>query len=142
MPDGVLPLVVTRIGGGGTYADSVFYEAKAVRSTFLPPSYSKYQILGFIDALKNSDAKVAGEIPAIIFMTTSDISRISLKTRFAATRDGVGVWHAIACRVIVPPVGANNLQLGEAIVTNPEVYVLGLTIPGPIGPGSRGTINP
>jgi hypothetical protein len=76
-------------------------------------------------------------------MTTSDISRISLKTRALATFKGIGVWHAITCRVIVPPVGANNLQLGEAIVTNPEVYVFGLTIPGPIGPGSRGTIiNP
>lgn len=142
VPDGVLPLVVARIGGGGIYADSVFYEAKAVKSTLLPPSYSQYQILGFLDALNKSDARAAGEIPAIIFMTTSDISRISNRTRVAASFRRVGVWHTIACRVIVPPVGTNNLQLGKAENSNPEVYFLGLTIPRAIGPGSRGTINP
>lgn len=58
-PDGVEPLVVTIIPflNPQTYPDSVFYESKAVKGTLLPPSYERYQILGFLDVLGRSPAR-------------------------------------------------------------------------------------
>jgi hypothetical protein len=82
VPDGVLPLVFVNFPAGPTetYANSVFYQVKALSGGLLPPSYSDYQILGFIDALGDSPAKTAGRIPAIIFITSADIRDISFAT--------------------------------------------------------------
>lgn len=133
----MLPLVVELFATPpATYPDSVFYEVKAVKGTYLPPSYSKYQILGFLDALSNSAAARAGEDPAIIFLTNADISQISSETQREGFFKGVGVWHAIACEI--PTNNNDNLQLGEAALTNPEVYFFPPRIPGPIGPGVPG----
>jgi hypothetical protein len=55
-PDGVQPLVTITPFETFTHPDSVFYESKAARNTRLPPSYEKYQILGFLDALEHSPA--------------------------------------------------------------------------------------
>lgn len=140
VPDGVLPLVFVNFPAGPTetYADSVFYEVKALKGGLLPPSYSKYQILGFIDALgSNSPAKTAGKIPAIIFITSADIKQISNATVAEASLRGVAVWHAIGCEI---PGSFNQLQLGEASLRNPQVYILQLTIPEAIGPGIPGRL--
>jgi hypothetical protein len=139
VPDGVLPLIFENLpfGPTETYADSVFYEVKALSGGSLPPSYEDYQILGFLDALSRSDAADAGRIPAIIFLTTADIKQISLRTTLEASAKGVGVWHSIACEI---PGSFNNLQLGQASLRNPEVYILRLTFPEFIGPGSPGRL--
>ncbi|MEG5031815.1 hypothetical protein [Microcoleus sp. AT3-D2] len=139
VPDGVLPLVFVNFPAGPTetYPDSVFYEVKALSGGLLPPSYSDYQILGFIDALGNSPAKTAGKIPAIIFITSADIKQISFATIREASFRGVGVWHAIGCEI---PGSFNQLQLGQASLKNPEVYFLQLTIPEAIGPGIPGRL--
>ena len=51
-------------------------------------------LLGFIDALRNDTvAGRAGQTPAIIFMTTAEISNIGSKTVNLATSLGVGVFH-------------------------------------------------
>jgi hypothetical protein len=136
-PDGVLPLVVELFATPpATYLNSVFYEVKAVKGTLLPPGYSEYQILGFLDALSKSDAARAGEDPAIIFLTNADIREINRDTRAQGFFKGVGVWHAIACEI--PTNSNDNLQFGEAGLTNPEVYFFPPRIPGPIGPGAPG----
>lgn len=138
-PDGVLPLVFVNFPAGPTetYPDSVFYEVKALKGDLLPPSYQQYQILGFIDALSNSPAKTAGKIPAIIFLTSAHIRQISNATVREATFRGVAVWHAIGCEI---PGSFNQLQLGEASLRNPQVYILQLTIPEQIGPGIPGRL--
>ncbi len=143
VPDGVLPLVVIAPPSPpARYEESVFYEVKAVKNTYLPPSYEQHQIRGFLDALSRSNAARAEEVPAIIFLTTADINKISARTSFIATTKGVSVWHAIACEIPSAP-SSNNLQLGTAVLTNPLVYVGKLAggklrIPGPIGPGGSG----
>ena len=138
-PDGVLPLVFVNFPAGPTetYANSVFYEVKALKGDLLPPSYQKYQILGFIDALGNSPAKTAGRTPAIIFITSADIREISFATITEALFNGVAVWHAIGCEI---PGSFNQLQLGQASLRNPAVYLIQLTIPESIGPGIPGRL--
>ncbi|MEH1900250.1 MAG: hypothetical protein V7L04_02210 [Nostoc sp.] len=139
-PDGVVPLpVVTTFGPFfRKFADAIFYEAKAVKGTLLPPSYQDYQILGFLDVLGKNSACAAGENPAIIFMTTSDVRKISKKTVAEATSRDIGVWHSIACEV-APLSG--NLQLGQAALINPGVYFRTLRFPrGYGGPGTPGRI--
>jgi len=139
VPDGVLPLVIQNLPLGSPliYDESVFYEVKALSGGLLPPSYDDYQILGFLDALSRSDAADAGRIPAIIFLTTADVREISTKTRFEASTKRVGVWHAIGCEVLG---SFNNLQLGQASLRNPEVYILNLTLPESIGSGMPGRL--
>lgn len=142
-PDGVLPLTVQLIpfGPEQTYVESVFYEVKAVGpGEHLPPSYSEYQILGFLDALDQSPAAQAGEDPAIIFLTTSDVMPLSFDTHLEANYKGIGLLHAIVCE---PVINLNNiLQLGPAKLVNPEIYgdILDPRFPGPIGPGAPGTL--
>ena len=114
-----------------------------MRRTRLPPSYQSYQILGFLDALEHSPAGSEGSfVPAIVFMTTSDVKPISKKTRLLATVKGVGILHTIACEIpgVLPT--DNNLQMGEAIVVNPEVYILNISFPFPTPPGSLGRVRP
>ncbi|MGL5059448.1 MAG: hypothetical protein ACRC62_05650 [Microcoleus sp.] len=139
VPDGVLPLVFVNFPAGPTetYPKSVFYEVKALQGGLLPPSYQQHQILGFIDALTNSPAKTAGKVPAIIFITSADIRQISNATLAEAFFNGVAVWHAIGCEI---PGSSNQLQLGEASLKNPAVYLIQLTIPEAIGPGTPGTL--
>jgi hypothetical protein len=122
---------------GRAAPDSVFYEVKALKGDLLPPSYQQYQILGFIDALANSPAKTAGKIPTIIFITRADIKQISNATIAQAIFRCVAVWHAIGCEI---PGSFNQLQLGEASLRNPEVYIFQLTIPERIGPGIPGRL--
>ncbi len=137
-PDGVLPLVVVGLSGSMTYEESVFYEAKTARSTLLPPSYQRYQIRGFLDALQSSPAGVGGlGVPAIVFMTTSDVRVISKKTRLLGTLKGVGILHTIACEV-PGALPSQNLQLGNAAVVNPELYLLRGISPLPVGSGRLG----
>ncbi|MEH2197140.1 hypothetical protein [Nostoc sp.] len=138
-PDGVVPLVVNLIPFFSfTYPDSVFYESKAVRGTLLPPSYEKYQILGFLDVLDRSPATANNENPAIVFLTTSDVRTISSKTIAEATNRDIGVWHSIGCE-IAPPSG--NLQMGKTKLLNPIVYILPGRVPtGYGGPGNPGRI--
>jgi hypothetical protein len=139
-PDGVLPLVVVTPVGSASFANSVFSESKAVRPTYLPPSYQDYQILGFLDALQNSPAGNGSGVPAIVFMTTSDVKAISRKTRFEASRRRVAVLHTIACEIPSTPGTANNLQLGGSTVENPEVYLFSFSVPLPVGPGNPGRL--
>ncbi|MDZ4878646.1 MAG: hypothetical protein CLLPBCKN_008083 [Chroococcidiopsis cubana SAG 39.79] len=73
----------------------------------------------------------------MIFLTTADVREISTKTRFEASTKRVGVWHSIGCEV---PGSFNNLQLGQASLRNPEVYILNLTLPESIGPGMPGRL--
>ncbi|PSB22073.1 hypothetical protein C7B65_01280 [Phormidesmis priestleyi ULC007] len=145
VPDGVIPLITITAIPLKTFihSNSVFYESKAVRRTRLPPSYQKYQILGFLDALEHSPAGSEGSfVPAIVFMTTSDVKAISKKTRLLATVQGVGILHTIACEIpdVLPT--ENNLQMGAAIVVNPEVYILNISFPFPSPPGSPGRVRP
>lgn len=136
-PDGVVPLVVSIIPflNPQTYPKSVFYESKAVKYTLLPPSYQDYQILGFLDVLGSSSARAAGENPAIVFMTTSDVRRISSKTITEATRNDIGVWHSIGCEV-----APGNLQMGQAVLINPGVYVRSGRFPTGYGGRSIGRL--
>ncbi|PIG95062.1 hypothetical protein [Gloeocapsopsis sp. IPPAS B-1203] len=139
-PDGVVPLVVHIIPflNPQTYADSVFYESKAVKGTLLPPSYENYQILGFLDVLDSSPARAEGENPAIFFLTTSDIHKISKKTIAEANRRDIGVWHSIACEV-TPQSG--DLQMGGFRLLNRSVYFWDGRVPTSYGgPGSIGRL--
>lgn len=139
-PDGVVPLpvVTTFAPFFREFADAIFYEAKAVKGTLLPPSYQDYQILGFLDVLGGNPARAAGENPAIVFMTTSDVRKISRKTIAEATSRDIGVWHSIACEV-APLSG--NLQFGEAALINLGVYFRSFRFPrGYGGPGTSGRI--
>lgn len=138
VPDGSVPLTVAIVPPVviTPYPNAVFYEAKAVKGTLLPPSYEKYQILGFLDVLGRNPAVNAGENPAIVFMTTSDIRKISTKTVAIATNKEIGVWHSIACEV---GTSSGNLQLGETVLANPIVYLKSGRFPtGYGGPGSIG----
>ena len=139
-PDGVLPLVVVTPVGIASFANSVFYESKAVRPTYFPPSYQDYQILGFLDALQNSPAGRGSGVPAVVFMTTSDVKAISRKTRLEASSRRVAILHTIACEIPNTPATANNLQLGSATVENPEVYFFSIAAPLPVGPGTPGRL--
>lgn len=137
-PDGVVPLVVTIIPlfHTQTYPDAIFYESKAVKGTLLPPSYENYQILGFLDVLGRNPARAAGENPAIVFMTTSDVRRISSKTITEATNRRIGVWHSIGCEVT-----PGDLQMGQTVLSNPSVYFRTGRFPtGYGGPGSIGRL--
>jgi hypothetical protein len=139
-PDGVVPLpVVTGFPlFFRTFADAIFYESKAVRGTLLPPSYEQYQILGFLDVLGRNPARTAGENPAIVFMTTSDVLRISRKTVTEATSRNIGVWHSIGCEIASP---SGDLQMGQAVLINPGVYFRSGRVPlGYGGPGTPGRI--
>jgi hypothetical protein len=139
-PDGVETLVVNIIPflNPQTYPDSVFYESKAVKGTLLPPSYERYQILGFLDVLGRSPARAAGENPAIFFLTTSDVRTISSRTAAEATSRRIGVWHSIACEV-APLSG--DLQMGPFALRNPIAYIRTLRFPtGYGGPGSIGRL--
>lgn len=139
-PDGVVPLVVSLIPflNPQTYPDAIFYESKAVKGTLLPPSYENYQILGFLDVLGRNPARAAVENPAIVFMTTSDVRRISKKTLAEASARRIGVWHSIGCEVM-PQSG--DLQMGEAVLSNPLVYLFNIRFPtGYGGPGSIGRL--
>ena len=101
----------------------------------MPPSYERYQILGFLDVLGRSPAAAAGENPAIFFLTTSDVRTISSRTVAEATSRRIGVWHSIACEV-VPSSG--NLQIGSFASKNPLVYLRTRRLPtGYGGPGSN-----
>ncbi|MCU0547847.1 MAG: hypothetical protein MUC48_00735 [Leptolyngbya sp. Prado105] len=139
-PDGVMPLIVVTPGGIATFANSVFYESKAVHPTRLPPSYQNYQVLGFLDALRNSPAGNGSGVPAIVFMTTSDVTSISRKTRFEASIKRVAILHTIACEIPSTPAVLDNLQLGAANIANPEVYFFSLAAPLPVGPGRLGRL--
>jgi hypothetical protein len=139
-PDEVVPLVVNIIPflDPQTYPDAIFYEAKAVKGTLLPPSYQDYQILCFLDVLGSNPARATDENPAIVFMTTSDVHKISKKTMAEATRRDIGVWHSIGCEV-TPSSG--DLQMGEAVLRNPLVYLFNIRFPtGYGGPGNIGRI--
>lgn len=87
------------------------FTTKAVKGTLLPPSYEKYQILGLLDALGRRPARAAGENPAIVFMTTSDVHKISKKTITEANSRDIGVWHSIGCEVT--PL-SSDLQMSQA----------------------------
>lgn len=120
-----------------------FYESKAARSTRLPPSYERYQILGFLDALQYSPAGSVGSfVPVIVFMTTSDVKAISAKTRLRAFGKGVGILHTIACEIPGVQITEDNLQLGEPIVVNPEVYIVNTSFPFPVSSGVPGRVRP
>lgn len=104
----------------------------------MPPSYENYQILGLLDALDSSPAHAAGENPAILFLTTSDVRKISKKTLAEANRRDIGVWHSIGCEV-TPLSG--DLQMGEFALRNPSVYFWNGRVPtGYGGPGSIGRL--
>lgn len=136
VPDGAIALNVIVIPNPfpRTYENSVFYEAKAVANTKLPPSYENSQILGLLDALGGSDAAIAGENPAIIFMTTSNVDEISPDTTILAARRRIGVFHAIACELKNNP---GMLRMGKAELTNPTAYINPGRIPtGAGGPGA------
>jgi len=139
-PDGVVPLsiITTFPPFFRQFADAIFYEAKAVKGTLLPPSHQDYQILGFLDVLSGNPARAAGENPAIVFMTTSDVRKISKKTVAEASSRRIGIWHSIGCE-ITPPFG--NIQMGQAILINPGVYFGSGRFPrGYGGPGTPGRI--
>lgn len=139
------PLTVIQLGGPTTVQrDSVFYEAKALLPTVLVPESpvnpqtgrGTYQILGFIDALSNSPAGRGTGVPAIIFLTTSGV-RVGFDVRAEAFFNNVGVWQSIACETFG---SSGNLRMGRATIKNPEVYVIEVKVPGPIGPGKIGRI--
>ncbi|MBW4622509.1 MAG: translationally-controlled tumor protein [Cyanosarcina radialis HA8281-LM2] len=147
-PDAVVPLIYKDIltGQEKEYPEGVFYEVKALGAATkvsITPRSDEWQIGGEVQVLSDSDAaKMWGNgVPALIFLTTSDV-KISPKLRIQATLDYVALWHGIACEI--PTFGGNApdnyLQLGRADLNNPEVYVLDLTIPAPIGPGKPGKL--
>ncbi|MGF1488184.1 MAG: hypothetical protein ACFBSE_13950 [Prochloraceae cyanobacterium] len=137
VPDGVTELTVfnplPRI-----FNESIFYEAKAIRPgiTNLEPSYENSQILGFLDALGKTPAAIARENPAIVFINTADISRISSATVNLATRQNIGVYHAIGCEITNSP---GSLRIGRAELTNPQVYINTRRVP--TNAGGPGTID-
>lgn len=98
-------------------------------SPTLPPSYENWQIGGFIDALRNSTP--AGQarigVPAIIFMTTSNVVTPGLRSRMLANSQQyrVALIHSIACEIG----STGSLQMGSPSYVNPIVYLLYGTIP-------------
>jgi hypothetical protein len=149
VPDGLLPLIVIRsLVDVRLYERSVFYEAKAVSNTHLPPSEGSdpYQILGFIDAARRSTpAGQAGgqeqyEIPAVVFMTTADVKPLSMETRQIGYEAGVGVFHSIVCEPVFSFV-RGKLQLGPAQLMNPDVYLGTGVSPVGVGPGREAELK-
>lgn len=145
IPDGLLPLVVYRSPIDiRTYPNSVFYEVKAVKDDHLAPSGGSgpYQILGFIDAARRStDAGKLGEIPAVVFLTTSDVVQLSFDTRTIAYAAGVAILHSIPCESRISGAASGNLQLGPAEVLTREVYLDTGVTPGTVGPGARSRLQ-
>jgi hypothetical protein len=141
VPDGVTPLVIRIFPvGGGTFNESVYYEVKAVSNTKLEPSYENSQIIGFLDALNGSDAKIRGENPAIVFITTSNVIPLSPQTITAATRQNIGVFHSIACETSRTKNGVPQLTTSNAVNLNPVVYILRGLAPGDYG-GNANTLT-
>lgn len=91
-----------------------------------------------LDAFDSSPARAAGENPAILFLTISDVRTISSRTATEATRRDIGVWHSIGCE-ITPLSG--DLQMGGFVFRNPSVYFWDGRFPtGYGGPGSIGRL--
>ncbi|NJO48359.1 MAG: hypothetical protein HC840_01440 [Leptolyngbyaceae cyanobacterium RM2_2_4] len=101
IPDGIFPLTVKQPGAPDLiFNESVFYEAKALQPQSITPEYpvnpndedgdtGRYQILGFLDALRNSPAGQGGTgIPALIFLTTSGVT-VDFETRAEAFSKGL-----------------------------------------------------
>jgi hypothetical protein len=124
VPDAVEPLIFIELNQSTgqklvtTYADSIFYEAKALRSLELNSSYpvkpdvledepelGSFQIGGYLDALRYSPAgrafKIApvgsGPVPRLVLLTTAGVT-VSSRLRQEASANGVAISQSIMCR--------------------------------------------
>lgn len=147
VPDGVLPLIIKRIGQPDEiFEKSVFYESKALQPTVIglnypdppgneDPEVGRFQIIGFVEALTKSPAAPSGTgVPALIFLTTSGVT-IGEDVLADAFFQNIAVWQSIACEDLL----SRTLQMTEADALNPGVYLdeflfQGI-IPFPVGPG-------
>jgi hypothetical protein len=148
VPDAVASLIFLELNPATgqkivrTYADSIFYEAKALRPLVLNSSYpvspdvledepelGTFQIGGYLDALRYSPAgrafkaSVSGPVPRLVLLTTSGVT-VSARLRQDATANGVAISQAIMCK---DPLG--NLYMGPLYIHNPSIYDSPRTIP-------------
>lgn len=118
-----------------TYEKSFFADAKLVESSTTAPvkfsrSYSKYQLAGFIDVLRDSPAGVSlrtqppvrAALPLLTIISSSD-GRIQPNLVKFANDNKVSLRQSIACNNAAGTLGKNDLQIGKSILINPELSV-------------------
>jgi hypothetical protein len=145
VPDSISNLYYSRPSGLQVFNRSVFHEIKALKQSTLPPSTSTHQITGYLDVVRRAPSAQAGVPPALIFLTTGDVKGVGNKTRFRANSRRIWLEHAIACEVPdsidpqAPKLGP-AIQIGSALIQNPELIILTSVIYFPSGPGNPGKL--
>lgn len=117
------------------YKESFFIDAKVVGSSTTAPvkfsrSYSKYQLAGFIDVLRDSEAGVSlrtqppvrASLPVLAIISSSD-GRILPNLVLFANNNQVSLRQSIACNNAAGTLGKDDLQIGKSILINPELSV-------------------
>jgi RHS repeat-associated protein len=107
------------------YPQSVFYEAKAY-SGEIRLSTQNGQIQGLIEIASKSPAALAGEVPAVVILTTDDAWVNQGVTTYASAMK-VGLWVSRAYEYPDAP-AKTMLQMGALQSYNPGVYK-GTSIP-------------
>jgi hypothetical protein len=114
-----------------TYPNSSFFEVKSSGDTSVAPSSFARQAEGYLNAAQKSPAKLAGWVPLVTFITTSDV-RIGQKYIDDATRRGVAVRQGQVYESCLRP---GFLQQGPVSTLNPEVYPTQHVMPNDINRG-------
>jgi hypothetical protein len=133
IPDYVtgLKVVITGSQTVSTLPNSFFGEVKAVAG-YLPPSYSQYQILGFLDVARLSPAgstTVSNHPPPELVFTTTGNTKMSALTIGQANVWGVAIWQQIVYEDPDMPNDPNpDLCIDRAVPRNGGVYPPGVLL--------------
>jgi hypothetical protein len=133
IPDYVTDLKVAIQGSmtAFTLPESFFGEVKAVAG-YLPPSYSRYQILGLVDVARRSAAgssTLPNHPPPELVFTTTGNTKMSALTLGQANAWGVAIWWQIVYEDPAMPDDPNpDLCIDRALPQNQAVYPPGVTV--------------
>ncbi|MEO0840498.1 MAG: hypothetical protein AAF063_16535 [Cyanobacteria bacterium J06643_5] len=131
----VLVLINGRPSETLEYKESFFIDAKLVESSTTQPvkfgrSYSRYQLSGFIDVLKDSAAGVSlrtqppeRAATPVLSIVSSREGRIQPNLVKFANDNKVSLRQSIACNNADGTPGKDDLQIGKSVLINPELAV-------------------
>lgn len=129
IPDMIGDIIVEQWYGTVRYADSAFFEMKAVKGKIYLSS-SQYQIFGLIDVAENSDARLDGWVVPIYFTTTGNTS-IYEDVALQASQRGIAIFQLIVCEEPESLRSGWWLQRSETFPINAEAnYVEGFNADG------------
>jgi hypothetical protein len=153
VPDALGPIIVRnrdqygRIISVSPYTMSAFEEMKFKRGVIYMSSF-EHQITGMVSVLGTTSAAALAVVtlprnrptPRLTFHTPSDLS-ISQSIIDGANRVRVGIWQQVACDNPGGQRGVNDMQMGQAVLLNPTVY-LGSAPPTRVPSGKPSTLQP